>query len=272
MPETLTSVFSLAGSDTTASAIRATMLHLVTNPPVLSKLLAELAGASISDPIKDVEARNLPYLQAVIKEGLRIHPPVTGLMSKDVPMGGDTINGYFVPAGTKIGYCAYGLFWDTNLWGDDARVFRPERWLEGSPEEIRRKEANMDLVFGYGRWQCLGRSIALIELNKTFVQVRRICEKRGSMKKCVGVSFGVSWIEIRLTRAPIVAAAAPKFRHHDFGPRKAMELVQRWCLHGQRHVDADHEERTEDLAPYASASPTREKSLYIGVQGLEAGS
>ncbi len=193
--EALTSVSSLAGSDTTASAIRATMLHLVTNPPVLSKLLAELAGASISDPIKDVEARSLPYLQAVIKEGLRIHPPVTGLMLKDVPAGGDTINGYYVPSGTKIGYCAFGLFWDTKLWGDDARVFRPERWMEGSPEEIRRKEANMDLVFGYGRWQCLGKSIAQVELNKVFIQVRQILEERVPVRGLHSFFRFMHWIQ-----------------------------------------------------------------------------
>lgn len=162
---------SLAGSDTTASAIRATMLHILTNPPVLTKLLEELARAPISDPIQDSEARKLPYLQAVIKEGLRIHCPVTGLMFKEVPAEGDTVNGFFVPGGTKIGYCGFGLFLDEGLWGPDARVFRPERWLEGTSEELKRKEGLLDMVFGYGRSQCLGKSIAQLELNKVIAQV-----------------------------------------------------------------------------------------------------
>jgi cytochrome P450 len=46
----------------------------------------------------------MPYLQAVIKEGLRIFPPVAGLMSKEVPPGGDAFNGLYIPEGTKIGY------------------------------------------------------------------------------------------------------------------------------------------------------------------------
>jgi cytochrome P450 len=162
----------LAGSDTTASAIRATILHLISNPHVLNALLAEISSAKISSPITDAEARKLPYLQAVIKEGLRIFPPVTGLMFKDVPSGGDTVAGYFVPENMKIGYCAFGLFLDKKLWGEDAAMFRPERWLNGSQEEIRRKEANLELVFGYGRWQCLGKSVAQLELNKIFVEVR----------------------------------------------------------------------------------------------------
>lgn len=161
----------LAGSDTTATAIRSTILHIITSPHVLNTLLAEISSANISSPITDAEARKLPYLQAVIKEGLRIFPPVTGLMFKDVPSGGDTVAGYFVPENTKIGYCAFGLCLDEKLWGADAKMFRPERWLRGSQEEIRRKEANLELVFGYGRWQCLGKSVAQVELNKVFVEV-----------------------------------------------------------------------------------------------------
>jgi cytochrome P450 len=169
--ETEVMVQILAGSDTTAGAIRATMLHILTNPPVLARLLAEIKSADISDPIQDSEARKMPYLQAVIKEGLRIHPPVTGLQSKFVPPGGDVLNGYYVPGGTRIGSCAWGVFLDEGVWGPDARVFRPERFLEGTPEQIRRKEMDVDGVFGYGRSSCLGKSVAQIELNKVFVQV-----------------------------------------------------------------------------------------------------
>jgi cytochrome P450 len=114
----------------------------------------------------------MPYLQAVIKEGLRIFPPVTGLMSKDVPAGGDTVNGLFIPEGTKIGYCAWGLFRDKNIWGEDSALFRPERWIEGPAEKLREQEAALELIFGYGRWQCLGKNVAMIELNKVFVEVR----------------------------------------------------------------------------------------------------
>lgn len=162
----------LAGSDTTATAIRATILYITTNPRVYAKLLAEISSAAPSSPIQDAEARKLPYLQAVIKEGLRIFPPVTGLMTKDVPKGGDTINSLFIPEGTKIGYCAWGLFRDKKIWGEDSHVFRPERWLEGPREKIQLQESTLELVFGYGRWQCLGKSVALIELNKIFVEVR----------------------------------------------------------------------------------------------------
>lgn len=171
MLRVLTPITSLAGSDTTASATRAILLHVVTNPQVLERLLEEISKTDISSPIKDSEAKKMPFLQAVIKEGLRIHPPVTGLMLKEVPPGGDNVLGHYLPAQTKLGYCAFGLFLDPKLWGQDSMVYRPERWLEGTPEEIGRKENDMDLVFGWGRSQCLGKTVAAIELNKIIVEV-----------------------------------------------------------------------------------------------------
>ncbi|EOO00516.1 putative cytochrome p450 protein [Phaeoacremonium minimum UCRPA7] len=164
----------LAGSDTTATAIRATMLYIMTSPRVVNALRAEIASTKRSTPIiSDAEARGMPYLQAVIKEGLRIFPPVTGLMTKDVPKGGDTFKGMYFPEGTKIGYCAWGIFRRPEIWGEDVDEFRPERWLEASPEKLKQMESTLELIFSYGRWQCLGRNVALIELNKIFVELWR---------------------------------------------------------------------------------------------------
>ncbi|GKU10634.1 unnamed protein product [Fusarium langsethiae] len=164
----------LAGADTTATAIRATMLYILSTPRVVEKMRAEIEQARPSLPvITDNEARAMPYLQAVVKEGLRIHPPVVGLMSKEVPAGGDTFKGKYLPGGTKIGYCAWGIFRRRDIWGDDADEFRPERWLDCSEDQLRLMEGTLELVFGYGRWQCLGKNIAQMELNKVFVEPRR---------------------------------------------------------------------------------------------------
>lgn len=147
-------------------------MYIVSNAQVQATLLREISNATISNPIKDIEARKLLYLQAVIKEGLRIFPPVTGLFLKEVPAGGDTLNGLFVPEKTSIGSSAFGVMRNKKVWGEDACLFRPERWLEGDKEEIQQKESNLELVFGYGKYQCLGKNIARMELNKVFVEVR----------------------------------------------------------------------------------------------------
>lgn len=94
----------LAGSDTTATAIRSVFLNVLSNPSVHRKLMEEIDAIKIEgEVISDAKAREMRYLQACIKEGLRVSPPVSGLFSHEVPKGGDTIDGLFVPEGTRIG-------------------------------------------------------------------------------------------------------------------------------------------------------------------------
>ncbi|KAB5554850.1 pisatin demethylase [Coniochaeta sp. 2T2.1] len=171
--ETLIQV--IAGSDTTAGAIRGTMLFIMTNPHVVNTLRREITSHAIpsSRVITNAEALSMPYLQAVIKEGLRIFPPITGLMSKQVPPQGDTFKGIWLPGGTKIGNCTWGVLRRKDVWGEDSDTFRPERWLEAEGERLREMESVVELVFGFGKYQCLGRNIAFLELNKVFVELVR---------------------------------------------------------------------------------------------------
>lgn len=199
----------LAGSDTTATTIRVVMLYLMSTPRAYRALQAEIdegiRAGRISSPITSAEAQNMPYLQvsdrpplppapirisyslapfpflqqAVIIETLRLFPPFTGLPFKAVPPQGDTIDGKHVPGGTLIA----PNFWTTGrnraLFGEDAEVFRPERWLEADAAAAatgdRERRAEMrrvaELAFGYGRWGCAGKMIAFLELNKVFVEV-----------------------------------------------------------------------------------------------------
>ena len=102
-----------------------------------------------------------------------MHPPFTGLLLKEVPAGGDTIDGRYIPAGTKVGHCAWGVMRGEGIWGPDAGVFRPERWLEDGEASRKRMEKDLDVVFGSGRWGCAGKSLAYIELDKIFFEVSR---------------------------------------------------------------------------------------------------
>lgn len=72
----------IAGGDTSSGAMRSTILYIISNFRVLRKLRAEIDGAvragRISSPITNAESLELPYVQAVVKEGLRIHPPSSG--------------------------------------------------------------------------------------------------------------------------------------------------------------------------------------------------
>jgi cytochrome P450 len=167
----------VAGSDTSAGTIRSLMLNLLTNPTSYSKLRSEIdngiATGRISQPIKDAEARALPYLQAVIKEALRIMPPASGAFFKTVPPAGDMIDGKFIPGGTQIGSSPLGIHCSKKIFGPDADLFRPERWTEASEEKFAYMSNTVDLIFHYGKYQCLGKNVALMEFNKLFVELLR---------------------------------------------------------------------------------------------------
>lgn len=167
----------VAGSDTSAGTIRSMMLNLLTNPTSYSKLRAEIehgiATGKISSPITDAEAKALPYLQAIIKEALRIMPPASGAFFKTVPPAGDMIDGKFIPGGTQIGSSPLGIHCSKKIFGPDADLFRPERWTEASPDKFAYMANTVDLIFHYGKYQCLGKSVALMEFNKLFVELLR---------------------------------------------------------------------------------------------------
>ena len=90
----------LGGSDSTATAIRMILLYVVTSPAVYAKLRKELDDSEAlfnGSLITSANSRKLPYLQACIKEGLRIWPPLQALNSKLSPPGGETVNGVHIP-------------------------------------------------------------------------------------------------------------------------------------------------------------------------------
>ena len=166
----------LAGSDTTATVIRSSFVQIISNPHIYARVTAECLSANLpaSSIISNAQALELPYLQACIKEGVRHFPVATGLMPKIAPPGGDTHNGIFIPAGTQVGLCAWNVHRNNKaIFGEDAAVFRPERWLEASPPRLAQMERTEELSFGHGRFKCLGEKIAKVELNKSMFELIR---------------------------------------------------------------------------------------------------
>ncbi|KAF9775282.1 hypothetical protein IL306_006650 [Fusarium sp. DS 682] len=167
----------VAGSDTSATTIRLIMLSLLSNPVAYRKLQTEIDDAikagNISSPVTDAEARKLPYLQAVLQEGLRIKAPAAGPLFKQVPPQGDEIDGKFIPGGTQIGTSPFAVYHSKAIFGPDASLFSPERWLNADPVRVEAMSEVVSLVFSSGKWQCLGKPVAFIELNKIFVELLR---------------------------------------------------------------------------------------------------
>ena len=110
--------------------------------------------------------------QAVIKEALRLHPGVSIPLERVVPQGGVTLEGCYLPEGTCLGMNAWVVHLNKEFFGDDAESFRPERWLEATPEALKRMEGAF-LSFGGGSRTCLGRHISMMELTKFVPQLLR---------------------------------------------------------------------------------------------------
>lgn len=155
----------------------AKQLQILSNPQTYNKLQSECSSASVelSKVISQSQALRLPYLQACIKEALRHNPSATGFLPRVVIKAeGDMNEGIWLPPGTEVGLSSWSLQrMNTAVYGDDAAVFRPERWLEAPAERLDVMEETLNLVFAYGRNRCLGENIARIELNKVFFELLR---------------------------------------------------------------------------------------------------
>ncbi|KAJ4386000.1 Cytochrome P450 monooxygenase aba1 [Gnomoniopsis smithogilvyi] len=174
----------VGGTESTASALRSILIHTMTCPQVYKSLKGEIFQAinggrltkTSSDVIRNDEAASLSYLRAVIYEGIRMRPPLLGLFPKVVPPEGEVFDGKFIPGGTGICMNTSSLLRRQDLFGQDAHVFRPERFLElgavGSPRR-NEMERNVELAFGYGANQCVGKPLALMEIYKAIFEVYR---------------------------------------------------------------------------------------------------
>ncbi|ORY68234.1 cytochrome P450 [Pseudomassariella vexata] len=166
----------VAGSDTTATAIRSTMLHIISTPRVYQRLKAEIKDAvesgKVSSPITMGQAKNLPYFQHHMGRPPHALARRVRILQRHPPAG-ETINGLFIPGGTAVGCNFVAMMRLKSVFGQDSQVFRPERFLEASEEKRNEMIRTVDLAFGHGRWMCAGKVLAMIELNKvTFELVR----------------------------------------------------------------------------------------------------
>ncbi|CRK27467.1 hypothetical protein BN1708_004365 [Verticillium longisporum] len=140
---------SVAGTDSVAVALRMAVLYVLSTPRVYYRLLSE------------------------IREGMRIFASQTPLLNKTVPPGGDVVAGFALPAGTQVGMDGWGILRSKEHWGPDAGIFRPERWLEVDDARKAEMAATLEALFGYGRYKCLGRNVAFMQMSKALPELLR---------------------------------------------------------------------------------------------------
>lgn len=129
----------IAGSDTTAVSLSSVLYHLIKTPRAMQKLREEIRslteqGQCETDRVSFKDSQEMKYLQACIKEGLRMHAAVGLPLWRVVNEGGAEICGEFLPAGSEVGINGWVAHYNQDVWGPDANEFRPERWIEAEEE------------------------------------------------------------------------------------------------------------------------------------------
>lgn len=154
-----------AGFETTSATVTYSMFHILRSPRICEKLRKELESAGLESPPTYRSISKLPYLDASIKEAMRLHPLAADPLEREVPALGATIAGVYIPGGTAVAVNAQHLGLIPEIWGDDCEEYRPERWLEAN-DASRAKMERASLVFGAGKRMCLGQHIAWLEVRK----------------------------------------------------------------------------------------------------------
>lgn len=132
----------IAGSDSTASVLKTTWYGLLAHPATLARLRAELEAAHVSRPIPTyAEVRELPYLDACINEGSRLHPPFCLPFERVVPTEGISILGRDIPPGTVVGMSPYVVNRHQPTFGADADEWNPDRFMVDAERRRHRENA-----------------------------------------------------------------------------------------------------------------------------------
>ncbi|VBB80976.1 Putative cytochrome P450 E-class, group I [Podospora comata] len=182
----------IAGSDTTSTAMAATLFYLVRNPAALAKVTNEIREkfSSLEDIQLGPVLNSCHYLRACIDEAMRLSPSVGGLLPREVLAGGMTIDGEMVPEGTIVGTPHYTIHHNANYYPEPF-AYKPERWIAspGIEKEAGVREQEVALAqsafcpFSIGPRGCIGKGLAYVEMSITLARVLYMYD----LRRAVGV-------------------------------------------------------------------------------------
>ncbi|XP_043722511.1 cytochrome P450 78A5-like [Telopea speciosissima] len=147
------------GTDTVAILLEWILANMVVYPEIQSKAQSEIdAVVGTNRGVSDSDLQNLPYLQAIIKESLRINPPGPLLSWARLAVHDVQVGNHFVPAGTTAMVNMWAITHDETIWSEP-NEFKPERFME---EDVSIMGSDLRLApFGSGRRVCPGKTMGL---------------------------------------------------------------------------------------------------------------
>ncbi|OIT35534.1 PREDICTED: cytochrome P450 93A3-like [Nicotiana attenuata] len=149
----------IGGTDTVITTVEWVMAELLNNPEIMAKIQQELRNAvGMNNIAEESHLLKLHYLDAVLKETLRLHPALPLLIPKH-PSKSATVGGYKIPEGTKVFLNVYAIHRDPQVW-ENPLEFQPERFLSHSTNLNYSGNNFKYLPFGSGRRICAGLPLA----------------------------------------------------------------------------------------------------------------
>lgn len=169
----------VAGHENTEAALASIMLQLAQHEDIQTRLRSAVTQDIPAEySIKDLD--RLPLLLAVIYETLRLYPPLWTLTNRKSLATFLLEPGIVIPADTLVGWHAYGIHTDPNVWGESSRLFDPQRWGADCAvisRTVRAKQAHGEYIpFGLHSRRCLGSGFALTALKATLCELLRSIE------------------------------------------------------------------------------------------------
>ncbi|KAK1675048.1 cytochrome P450 [Colletotrichum godetiae] len=164
-------VMFVAGSDTTSTALLTILWHLLAHKNAYDKLVSEIRSTvTRRDELSYHKIQHLPYLRAVIEEGMRIFPPNSGFIPRQVLQsdGAFVLHGVPLPVGTEVGVANMAMHRNPEYF-ERPNCFIPERWIGDGQSAVKDKSAFSP--FSKGPRACLGRTMAYMEMSLVLAAV-----------------------------------------------------------------------------------------------------
>ncbi|XP_019155268.1 PREDICTED: cytochrome P450 CYP82D47-like [Ipomoea nil] len=200
-----------AGTDTTTITLIWAISLVLNNYTVLEKIQAELdIHVGRERHINHSDLNNLTYLQAVVKETLRLYPAGPLILPHE-STDDSVINGYHIPKGTHIFVNVSKVHRDPNFWSDP-NAFKPERFLS-EYKEIDVKGNDFELIpFSSGRRMCPGVSLALQVVEFTLASLIQGFDLKRISRKPIDMTDGAGLTNMKAS--PLCASLTPRLPLH----------------------------------------------------------